>query len=216
VDKFPDLGGHSIAGYSQEVLDSLDRLGVDGLDLLGYSNNCEVIVHIALTKPEKVRSLILIEPALFNDRSVYAERIRLFEAGDIDGSLEATFRHATPDISPKDLKEAILSAKEYYGGDFSSLMGEYRARAQYQVDDHHLKHISVPTLIIGGENSSIKEQVERTARGIPVASIMWIRGSDHYLFGQEDKMQNIIGAFKATLVSDSSDANSKVSDGNCS
>ena len=199
MKSFPKIGEHTIAGYSQEVLANLDRLGVGDSDLLGYSNNSEVIVHIALTRPERIRSLILIEPALFTDRSVYEERIRLFEAGDIDGSLRTTFRFASPGMTEKELEQAVNSAKEFYGGDYSSLIGEFKARCNYKVEDYHLEHLTIPTLIIGAGKSIIKDQVLRAARVIPDASLMWIRHADHYLVGAEDALFKIVEAFKVTL-----------------
>lgn len=190
-------GDHSIPAYAQDVLSAYTHFGVKTASVLGYSHNAEVAVHLALSEPERVESLILIEPGLFVDREVFEKRIRLFEAGDVDGALRETFNYASPTMSDEDLDAAVASAKKYYGEDYAGLLGEYKARAAYSISEESLSQIKAPTMIIGGARSNIRTQIFRTARSIPNASVVWSQGANHYLNGCAPAMAKVIESFRA-------------------
>jgi len=192
-----NLKDHSIPAYAQDILSTYAKFNVKSSSILGYSHNSEVAVHLAINEPRRVRSLILVEPALFVDREVFEKRIRLFESGNVDEALRETFSYASPTMTDCELKEAVKTAKEYYGSDYSGLLGEYKARAEYNLSEEALCQIQVPTLIIGGTRSNVRTQVARAARSIPNASVFWAHGANHYLEGYADSIASVIESFRA-------------------
>jgi pimeloyl-ACP methyl ester carboxylesterase len=58
--------GYGIAAYVDQVLGLLDRLGIEAALLVAHSLGGIVSTQLALTRPERVRGLVLVNPAGFN------------------------------------------------------------------------------------------------------------------------------------------------------
>src|SRR5262249_50559925 len=71
--------------------------------MLGYSHTAFFVVHYALAMPDRVSALILMEPALFNDRQELLNRAQLALKGQHEESLKAMLRHVQPDVASDEL-----------------------------------------------------------------------------------------------------------------
>src|SRR5436305_9474529 len=84
--------------HGQDLLDLLDRLGIDRAALVGVSMGARVALEVTLARPQLVSALVLVGAALPAEgwseavRSYGAEEERLVEAGDVDGAAELTVR----------------------------------------------------------------------------------------------------------------------------
>jgi pimeloyl-ACP methyl ester carboxylesterase len=54
----------SVAEQAGDALALMDRLGIEAADLVGHSLGATIALEVALTAPERVRSVVLMEPLL--------------------------------------------------------------------------------------------------------------------------------------------------------
>lgn len=191
--------GFSIEGYASDMFAVASAVGVEKPILLGYSHAADGATFAALSKPDRVRALVLVEPALFVDKGQLKKRLKLAKAGKLDEALRLTFEFANPRIAKKNLDAAIANAKEFYGSSGESFIGETSARLNSPINKDRLAAIKVPTLVVGGARSSIRSNVARVAKAIPGASTLWIDGADHFLAGKSKQVMRLIRAFVDSL-----------------
>jgi pimeloyl-ACP methyl ester carboxylesterase len=191
--------GYSVEGYAADMLAVASAAGVEKPILLGYSHAADGAAFAALDNPDRVRALVLVEPALFLDKAQLKTRLKLAEAGKLDEALRVTFKFANPRITEKELKAAVANAKEYYGGSGESFAGETSARLNSPINKERLAAIKVPTLVVGGTRSNIRANVARAAKAMPDASVVWIEGADHFLTGKSAQIMRLITAFVDSL-----------------
>jgi pimeloyl-ACP methyl ester carboxylesterase len=174
---------YSVPLYAKDIVAVMDENKVRDGVVIAYSHGVEGAVYLAMNEPDKVKALVLIEPDLFPDQEIRRERLRLAEEGKVEDALRLTFSYVKPQMSRKELEAGIKYVLDAYGGSNEALIGEFRARSLFHVDENQLAHIQVPTLVIGGTLSSIRSSVARTARAIPGANVVWLKGADHFMTG---------------------------------
>jgi pimeloyl-ACP methyl ester carboxylesterase len=86
-------------GYTDDLRQLTLKVGLKETALVGYSHGGYFTVDFALTHPKQVTALVLIEPALFIDRSMLAERIRLVTAGQGDAAIKLLVNQIAPDLA---------------------------------------------------------------------------------------------------------------------
>lgn len=73
----PQWGSYTAQEHAHAVMAALKRRGLKGAAVLvGHSMGCLVAVHIAATRPDLVKRLVLYEPPLFADDPVYRKHTR--------------------------------------------------------------------------------------------------------------------------------------------
>jgi len=191
--------GYSVEGYAADMVAVASAAGVKTPILLGYSHAADGATFAALDNPDRVRALVLVEPAMFLDKAQLKKRLKLAEAGKLDEALRVTFQFANPRITERELEAAVANAKKYYGGSGESFLGETSARLNSPITKDRMAAIKVPTLVVGGTRSNIRSNVARAARAIPDASVVWIDGADHFLTGKSAQVMRLITAFVDSL-----------------
>jgi pimeloyl-ACP methyl ester carboxylesterase len=177
----------SVPAYAKDIAAVIDATKAHKAALVSYSHASEGAVHLAITQPHKVAALVLIEPGLFVSRAHLLERVKLADDGRIEEALRLALSFANPGLTGKELEEGAQFVLNTYGKQPENIVGEWRARAEYRVSDKQLAQISVPTLVIGGTHSNIRDDVARTAAAIPNASLFWLRGATHFLNEEQGK-----------------------------
>ncbi|HEU5430280.1 MAG TPA: alpha/beta fold hydrolase, partial [Thermomicrobiales bacterium] len=177
-----------LAGDAADVVDVLDRAGVEAAHLVGHSYGGLVAIELAVAAPERVRSLQLLEPPYLalmpNDSAVLALdqamrpiRERAAEVGP-ERTAEAFFRQlASPagmaalQASPRwrdIVREAARFAAGEYGGDCPA-----DRLAQVAPD--------LPVVVYRGERShpGLKEIAAEIARRLPRARLVTLPDAGH-------------------------------------
>jgi pimeloyl-ACP methyl ester carboxylesterase len=83
-----DIFGGGMRAYSDltadadDIADMLDRLGIEHVDVLGWCNGGSVAIEAAARRPERVRSLALLSPAVRRVRGVEPSPSRFEESLD--------------------------------------------------------------------------------------------------------------------------------------
>ncbi len=148
--------------------------------LFGYSHAGYFATSYALGNQEKIGGLILMEPALYTPKEELLNRANLASKGQGAQAIEAMIHFTDPKIGRNKL--ALAKTSEAIMKDMASndlLAEEFRIRAEHPIVEEQLKGLNVPTFLIGGTASGAAYMVERAARVIPKASVLWIRGATH-------------------------------------
>ncbi|TYB43370.1 alpha/beta hydrolase [Actinomadura chibensis] len=115
----PDLRGHGRSPYEPpwtvdrhvaDVLAMLDVEGVERADVVGHSFGGMIALHLARTAPERVRRLVLLDPAIGLDPAFAAREARgfLVPVSFADAAEARAFRAARwPKASPGLLDEEV-------------------------------------------------------------------------------------------------------------
>jgi 3-oxoadipate enol-lactonase len=156
----PDLRGHggsdglgppyTIPQLAKDVVDLLDRIGVDGFDLLGYSNGGIVAEYIGATYSQRVRHLVLGCAYAYNRDSLREKIEAAIVPWMIRGLGMKRFSHLMfshfAEIGPKLANQMA----EIMGSNDKQLMLKAYHEGTFFDARPILSKIEAPTLIIAG------------------------------------------------------------------
>lgn len=150
----------SVEQQASDVVGLLDALGLSSAHLLGYSYGGVVALEVALSAPDRVRSLALLEPILTAVPAVgefmaaMEPVMKLYEAGDLVGAASLTFA----ELGGSGWREAVATA----GQDALDLAARdtelfYRAEAPslatWMLDATRASAVRIPVLSVIGTQS---------------------------------------------------------------
>jgi pimeloyl-ACP methyl ester carboxylesterase len=185
-----DAPDYALAREYEDVAAVVDAVAATSgapVDLYGHSHG-GIVAFGAATLTSKVRKLVLYEGWPVPNPDVYAlppgleDRMeaRLAE-GDRDGVIETMFRELLL-MSDEDMK-ALKAAPSWPGrvAAAHTIIREVRAEAGVRLDPELAERITVPVLLLTGQNSSdpAKADIEAVAAALPDARIVVIEGQEH-------------------------------------
>jgi pimeloyl-ACP methyl ester carboxylesterase len=164
-----------------DYIETLDQV-IDTNDgvLYGYSHSGYFMAQYALQRPEKVKALVLVEPALFTPKQELLDRIALIEAGEDSQAMSSMIKFVggaqgcTDEQVDRTARTILLNVNSS-----SAVAREYRVRADNEVTEEALAALTVPVLLIGGTDSNISYMVKRAFQALPNAFVSWIDGATH-------------------------------------
>jgi pimeloyl-ACP methyl ester carboxylesterase len=188
---------YSVDAYREDTQQLAERLGLNKFDLIGYSHGGYFAADYALNYPQQVRALVLVEPALFVDRAKLQDRVKLARNASGDDVIHLLMKQMMPEMAfnSKAYNEVVDAIKANYPNPIG-LAGEWYARSTNEIAEKELSQIKVPTLVIGGERSWVRENIERTARFIPGAQLLWLDGTHNLL---EERPKEVTAAIESFL-----------------
>jgi lipase len=187
----PDMRGHGRSTYDPPwtterlALDVLETVPDGPLDWLGFSYGGRIATHVAATAPERVRRLLLLDPALTLPADQAAERADLARETEVYAD--------AADYAEKTLAEGTLfrtdpAVLEADGREHGVPLGDGRITLRFspamfvtawsEMAREPPPVASVPTLVVTGGRSWLPVDVERLAPARHVVvdgghSIMW-------------------------------------------
>ena len=175
-------------------LDDIDRileaLDLESTHLLGMSQGGRIAIRYAVTRPSRLRSLLLQGAVVDGlrveeheaERVPVAEYAELVDAGRIEDVRRHWLHHPMMALDPQFSEQAQLVRRlldEYTGAD---LIGFDPASYRFDNDvPAALETLSVPTLILTGghETAARKRHADELRRRIPGARELMLEGSGH-------------------------------------
>ncbi len=143
---------------AEDVIAVMDELHIDKAHILGFSDGGNTALHIAITYPQRLISLILNGANLFPEG--IKMNVRIVDLLYYSVCTLFSFMH------PKIRKRKV----------FLSIMVKHP-----HISPKQLKQISAPTLVIAGENDMIKtKHTELIAYSIPNSELIIIPNADHF------------------------------------
>jgi pimeloyl-ACP methyl ester carboxylesterase len=169
---------------------ALERMGAP-VDLIGHSGGAVAALHAALTVPEMVRTLTLIEPTLFaavRDSAVwrdFAPRLDPFEAAANASDMEDAARKFMAiwgDGSPWETLEP--RARSYFAGRMHLIAAAFPALYHDSLGllgADRLEELACPVMLIAGEASPpvIMPIAEAIAARLPDVGVATVPGAGH-------------------------------------
>ncbi len=188
-----DRGAYTVDKYLTDFDNTLKKFNRDQIDLCGYSHYGYFTTLFALKRPQNVASLILIEPALFNDPEDLFRRAELAMAGEGIESIELMLDHVSPGLAPDAKKTIAEGIKRDYQSN-TAIAGEFLVRAHNPIMEADLASLDVPVLLIGGTESHARSTISRAAALIPNACVWWIKGATHLslMSGEHSKLTSSV------------------------
>jgi non-heme chloroperoxidase len=189
--------GHSALVEARDLGLLLDRLGLEGVHLVGHSYGAYTALLFALERPEQVKSLVLAEPPILSwlpeldggegiqerfMENVWVPLREAFALGGDDGGLDFTARwyFGVP----------FGEVEPMWQGLFRDNVHEWRALAispdaYPKIEDERLRALHVPTLLLsGGKNAGgFNDLIDgHLVKLLPAAQRIVIPEASHEMF----------------------------------
>lgn len=201
----PDYGLRTESGA---LLRALDDLAVDRADFVGWSYGGAVALDVALHHPERVRSLVLVEPdadwllRAFDRFDPEAEAFqRLMQGygpGDVSEAQLARFL-VEVGVVPRGVDARSLPRWPVWVAHRQSLrIGD--APSRHEEDPARLTRVQAPVLLFKGEGSPafLREAVELLARELPHARVEELPGGHALPLVSMERFLELLRAFLAS------------------
>jgi pimeloyl-ACP methyl ester carboxylesterase len=168
-----------LSDHVDDAAGLLDALSATPAVVIGRSTGGQIALALARRFPDKVKALVLLEPAVFTvdpEAAAWAQRLRLsvLQAAAEDPALaaEAVFREALGDrfweSLPEELKELFTEASPAV---LAEIRGQGLDLSEEPLDfsGEELAEIGQPTLIISSEDSPevLRRVNDRLAEALP-------------------------------------------------
>jgi lipase len=189
-----DLRGHGRSGaeppwstetHAADALETASALGVQRADWLGFSYGGRVAATLALESPERVRRLVLLDPALSISPGAaleYArEELEDVSFADVDEAIAERLAEGTLFHTPRELLEEEMRVHLEAGGD-GRLRYRYQRVAAVGAWSEMAREpppvADVPTLIVLGDRSFVPMDTTR----YPAAETVTVSGGHAVLW----------------------------------
>ncbi len=166
-DKPHDPAAYDVDFMAGDVRGLLDDLGVERVDLMGYSMGARIAAALLVTAPERFTCAILGGAG----RGIVDERP---DAEAIARVLETD----NPAALTHPAGRAFRQFAEQGGNDLKALAACMRGLRR-SVDASHLRLVHVPVLVVAGERDDLAGDPRALADLIPGAQLVIIPGKDH-------------------------------------
>ena len=185
------VGPMSVADHAADALGLLDALGVERAHVAGYSIGGGMVLEIAAGAPDRLETLILLDPAPASGLGLPNPIVVAMSPG---GPLD-------PARAPTDAASAIAAFSSVVSGDdwrefFDAVPGGFaQAVADFPREipgappwifsRAKIEAVETPTLVVWGSESILRDHSMALAEALPDAEGREITETDHSLVGQE-------------------------------
>jgi pimeloyl-ACP methyl ester carboxylesterase len=156
---------------ADDVCKFVDGLGCGPVHVAGVSDGAIVAMHMAMTRPELLKTIICVGANYYNDSSVF-EANKLFSVDYLieHGEAEKEAKRHDRNKSPGYWKQLVRHVAEN--------LAHY---PNYTLQD--LGEIAVPTLLIAGENDPYgnRQQMVAMRQAIPNSEMLIVNNAGHFV-----------------------------------
>lgn len=176
--------GHTFEHLQEDVLALADALGWERFAVLGHSMGGVVAQHLALTAPERLSALVLMDTTT-GQPPVDPELMRLAIAIARDEGMDALLRAMKELGGPLDTPAATRLKEQIEGWEEQSdrkllacspAMYAQLLEAWFELPDRDLRPVTVPTLVVVGEQDepflAASHEMARTIEGARIEVVL--------------------------------------------
>lgn len=172
----PDLPGFGDSAHPRRVLDLpqladgllawMDVAGLGRISLLGNSQGCQVIAHLAARHPGRVTRCVLQGPTTPPNERTWLRQFIRWRQND---------RYNPPDLGPP-------TWSDYRRAGYGRVLRTFRLELLDRLEDQ-LPRVAAPTLVVRGQHDPICREpwAEEVARLLPDGRLVLIPGVAHTL-----------------------------------
>jgi pimeloyl-ACP methyl ester carboxylesterase len=196
-----------LARHRDDAAALLDALGAQSAVIVGWSIGGVIALDLALTRPELVRALVLVEPPLHAKRRPTVAMLRAILTAQVLGLLGRTEagaraflrwalgrRDGGDDLArvPAEWRAAMLS-------NAAAIVAEVRAGTGEHLSSERLASLRVPVTVLAGTESDrvFGACARRLSETVPGAILTTVPRSGHVM--QHDRPDAIADAVRAAL-----------------
>lgn len=185
----PESVAPTAGNLAAAVTDALDRLGVSGYHVAGYSMGARIAIHLAGS--DRVRSVIAISP---DGLGTPVERLQGYLALSAGRAMALTLAPIAVALSRSPLGRSTFFAGNrnlpwlLTAADAEHLLAGYAGAPAYDAANWsalfdvptHLHTITAPTLFMQGTTDPLMpQQIARYVALVPGAQLRWLTGLNH-------------------------------------
>lgn len=207
------VGPFSLADQAADAAGLLGALGVERAHVVAHSYGASIALELAANSPERVHSLIVLEPAQLTavasalgrpdgapprDPADLVRAQELYDAGDTAGAVEALFTVIQGDdwrvafeVVPDGPAKVVADAPTLFEVEMPALQS-------WTFEAEQVAAIDAPALVMGGTESVgfPPAATELLAKLLGGAEMRLVEGADHALIAQEsDQVARAIAEF---------------------
>jgi len=183
----PPRGGYTIRDVAKDFMRVMDALGVRQAILGGHGVGAAAVLHVALTHPERVRAMILMNASADEERSGDALRAKLFGAAlRLAGPRPELLRLAAKDLFSHTAHVAHPDIVDAWIERSASIDGASMARALEMLVarpsvDLRLEKVDIRTLCVAGSQDTLTppERLQQIVDRMPNARMKTIQRAGH-------------------------------------
>ena len=168
-EKLYDPEAYNSYRMAEDGLRLLDHLGIERADVMGYSMGARITAHMALTAPERMRSMLL-----------GGLGIHLIEGVGLPLGIADAMEVPSLDDLTDPMQRMFRAFAQQTGSDLKALAACIRGTRQVLTEDE-VASITLPTLVSVGTKDDVSGSGHELARLIPNATALDIPGRDHNL-----------------------------------
>jgi pimeloyl-ACP methyl ester carboxylesterase len=168
-EKLYDPEAYNSYRMAEDGLRLLDHLGIERADVMGYSMGARITAHLALTAPERMRSMLL-----------GGLGIHLVEGVGLPLGIADAMEVRSLDDLTDPMQRMFRAFAEQTGSDLKALAACIRGSRQVLTQEE-VASITLPTLVSVGTKDDVSGSGPELVKLIPNAAALDIPGRDHNL-----------------------------------
>ncbi len=181
-------GGYEIPEQAQDLAAFVQALDLEDFDLVAHAAGGAIAVEYALAHPERIHTLVLVDPPPVEGVFTPLEALRLLERMRTDRELLAqALRALMPAAPPPSMEPDAFEAffERLVEDAFHQAPAAFTAVAEALMHWNRfeeVRHLTLPTLLVWGEHDVVVERdaITRTLLAIPGANNLEVlRGVGH-------------------------------------
>ena len=184
----------------EDVARLLDHAGVGSAHVVGFSMGGRIAFKLAVTHPERVRSVVLLGIGSLDPSDDHGVVDRLALALERERTMRPLVDHIWPSDRPRPTAEELagIDAACFERNDPLVLAAVARGFRGFDADPRQRARLRAPVLAIVGDDDPFRAEVERLDERVPAVEVEVLRGAAHTNLLRREELVEGIAAFWRT------------------